>query len=269
LVLVDIDAHGGQLPPALATGLLPGIDLGAEPIPHSAWENPARFRDGRDSLTLLARLRGGPRPWPSGPEHQPVIAATPSGGTHLWYQAPANGLRQALADPQGRYGLAWQVDIKAGWSYGIAPGAVTAVGTYRLRSGDSKRPGRMPAWLAAEVQRVSGPRPPSLPADSTSPGLPGGSGPAAYLTTVVTRGAARLAAMTDGRQRALSALAYQAGGLLRWSGLDGDQVTGQLIDAGTASGLSPSLAERAVRRAFANGIARPLTSPRSRGYRAS
>jgi hypothetical protein len=112
LVLVDIDAHGGQLPPALATGLLPGIDLGAEPIPHSAWENPARFRDGRDSLTLLARLRGGPRPWPSGPEHQPVIAATPSGGTHLWYQAPADGLRQALADPQGRYGLAWQVDIK-------------------------------------------------------------------------------------------------------------------------------------------------------------
>jgi hypothetical protein len=188
---------------------------------------------------------------------------------HLWYRAPANGLRQALADPQGRYGLAWQVDIKAGWSYGIAPGAVTAVGTYRLRSGDSKRPGRMPAWLAAEVQRVSGPRPPSLPAGSTSPGLPGGSGPAAYLTTVVTRGAARLAAMTDGRQRALSALAYQAGGLLRWSGLDGDQVTGQLIDAGTASGLSPSLAERAVRRAFANGIARPLTSPRSRGYRAS
>ena len=130
LVLVDIDAHDGQHPPAIATGLLPGIDLAAEAIPRSAWDDPAAFRDGRDSLILLARLRGGRRPWPTGSEHQPVTAATPSGGTHLWYQAPADGLRQALADPHGRYGLAWQVDLKAGWSYGIAPGAATAVGTY-------------------------------------------------------------------------------------------------------------------------------------------
>jgi hypothetical protein len=44
LILVDIDAHGGQHPPLLATGLLPGIDLAAEPTravrgrtrPHSA-----------------------------------------------------------------------------------------------------------------------------------------------------------------------------------------------------------------------------------------
>jgi hypothetical protein len=62
LVLVDIDAHGGPHPPRLATGLLPGIDLAAEPIPRDAWANPARFRDGRDSLALLARVRGGPAP---------------------------------------------------------------------------------------------------------------------------------------------------------------------------------------------------------------
>ena len=99
LLLVDIDAHGGLPPPHLATGLLPGIDLAAEPIPRDAWDDPGRFRDGRDTLTLLARLRGGPKPWPSGPGHQPVTAATPSGGVHLWYQAPAPNLRQALADP--------------------------------------------------------------------------------------------------------------------------------------------------------------------------
>ncbi len=57
LVLIDIDAHDGPHPPAIATGLLPGIDLAAEPIPRSAWDDPAAFRDGRDSLTLLARLR--------------------------------------------------------------------------------------------------------------------------------------------------------------------------------------------------------------------
>jgi hypothetical protein len=243
LVLVDIDAHGDQLSATLATGLLPGIDLAAEPVPRGAWDNPAAFRDGRDTLILLARVRGGPRPWPAGPGQQPAAVATPSGGTHLWYRAPTAGLRQALSDSQGRYGLAWQVDIKAGWSYGIAPGAVTTAGAYRVRGGDLAAPGRMPAWLAREITRVSAPRPPQPSAGSDRSG-PGGPGPAAYLATVIGRGAVRLAAMTDGRKRALSALAYHAGGLLDWSGLTRDHVAGQLVDAGIASGLPPGIATR-------------------------
>ena len=262
LVLVDIDAHTDQLPPRLATGLLPGIDLGAEPIPREAWDDPASFRDGRDTLTLLARLRGGADSWPGGPEHQPVTAATPSGGVHLWYQAPAPNLRQALADPAGRYGLAWQIDLKAGWSYGIAPGAVTTAGAYPVRGGDPTRPGRMPGWFAREVIRATttAPRQPATP-----PPLPssGGSGPAAYLTAVINRGAVQLAATTDGRKRALSALAYHAGGLLQWAGADQDHVAGQLIDAGTAAGLAPRDATRIVHRAIANGISRPVAQPGS------
>jgi Bifunctional DNA primase/polymerase, N-terminal len=260
LVLVDIDAHGGPHPPHLATGLLPGIDLATEPIPASDWDDPARFRDGRDGLALLARLRGGPRPWPTGPEHQPVTVATPSGGVHLWYQAPAGGLRQALADPQGRYGLAWQVDLKAGWSYGIAPGAATTAGTYQVRGGDPIRPGRMPNWLAREVIRATTAAPPRHIA---RPPLPtsGGPGPAAYLATVINRGAAQLAAMTDGRKRALSALAYHAGGLLDWSGLAREHVASQLTDAGTAAGLGPGISVRIVNRAIANGIDRPVMRP--------
>jgi Bifunctional DNA primase/polymerase, N-terminal len=257
LVLIDIDAHGGQHPPRLATGLLPGIDLAAEPIPTSAWDDPARFRDGRDTLILLARLRGGPRPWPAGPDHQPVTTATPSGGVHLWYKAPANGLRQALSDPHGRYGLAWQVDIKAGWSYGIAPGASTSKGTYQVRDGDLARPGRMPAWLAREVIRATtavSPRPVTSPPSPRS----GGPGRAAYLTTVIGRGAAQLAAMTDGRKCALSALAYQAGGLLAWSGLPREHIARQLTDAGAAAGLPPRVSARIVSRAIANGEARPI-----------
>jgi hypothetical protein len=262
LVLVDIDAHCGQLPPRLATGLLPGIDLAAEPIPRGTWDNPAQFADGRDTLTLLARLRGGPRPWPADSEHQPVSAASPSGGVHLWYRAPAAGLRQALADPQGRYGLAWQVDLKAGWSYGIAPGAATTVGTYQLRGGDPAQPGHMPAWLAREVIRVTAT--PVRPAISPPRSRPGGSGPTAYLATVIGRGAAQLAAMSDGRKRALSALAYQAGGLLAWSGLDREHIVSQLADAGIAAGLAPRISARIVNRAITNGIARPITPPGSR-----
>ena len=263
LVLVDIDAHGGQLPPRLATGLLPGIDLAAEPIPASFWNDPVRFRDGRDTLTLLALLRGGPARGRPDPEHQPVTSATPSGGAHLWYQAPADGLRQALADPRGRYGLAWQVDLKAGWSYGIAPGAVTTVGAYQIRGGDPARPGRMPAWLAREVVRAT--TAPARPAAPPPRLRPAGAGPAAYLAAVIDRGAAQLVTLTDGRKRALSALAYQAGGLLTWSGLDREHIVGQLADAGATAGLTPSVSARIVNRAIANGIARPITPPGSRG----
>ena len=260
LVLIDIDAHRADLPPRLTTGLLPGIDLAAEPIPAGQWDDPARFRDGRDALILLTRLRGGSRPWPSGPEHQPVTVSTPSGGAHLWYQAPADDLRQVLSDPRGRYGLAWQVDIKAGWSYGIAPGAVTATGTYQLRGGDPTCPGRMPAWLAREVIRAAT-APSPRAASSTPPSEPGGPGPAAYLATVISRGAVELAAMTDGRKRALSALAYYVGGLLVWSGQAREQVVSQLIDAGAATGLRTGEAARIVRRALTNGEVRPLTPP--------
>jgi hypothetical protein len=88
-----------------------------------------------------------------------------------------------------------------------------------------------------------------------------GSGPAAYLATVISRGATQLANLTDGRKRALSALAYHAGGLLAWSGLDREHVTGQLIDAGITAGLSPGGSARIVDRALANGLAQPVTPP--------
>jgi hypothetical protein len=263
LVLIDVDNHGGPLPADLATGLLPGIDLAAEPLPRHLWDDPARYRAGRDTLHLLAGLRGGPRPCRPGPGHRPVTVTTPSGGTHLWYTAPAiDGLHQVLADPAGRYGLAWQVDLKAGWSYGVAPGATTRKGTYHVTGGNLARPGHMPDWLAAQVRRVTAPRPAPNRPQATAVG--DGRGPAAYLATVIARGASRLAGMTDGRQRALSALAYHVGGLLGWSGVDVGQVTGQLVDAGTASGLPASLATRIVRRAITNGINRPVTPPGSR-----
>jgi len=257
LVLVDIDAHADELPPVLATGLLPGIDLAAENVPRCRWDDPRRFRDGRDTLRLLAELRGGPETWPADPARQPVAVTTPSAGRHLWYQAPADGLRQALSDTRGRYGLAWQVDIKAGWSYGIAPGTVTAAGTYQIAGGDPGQPGRMPGWLAREIIRVAAPRAAPPPA----PAVAGRPGPAArrYLDTVINRGADRLALLDDGRKRALAALAYQTGGLLAWSGHSEDEVIERLTTAGTATGMPAGQARRIVTRSLANGLKRPLT----------
>jgi hypothetical protein len=261
LTLIDIDNHDAPLPTDPAAGLLPGIDLAAEGVPKSLWSDHTPFRDGRDSLRLLARLRGGEHPWPTDPAHQPVTVTTPSGGRHLWYRAPADNLRQAL-DP---HSIAWQVDIKAGWSYGIAPGATTHKGTYRTTSGNPADPGRMPGWLECEVVRVADRREhrPRVPPARLRPRRYGGNeqGPATYLTIVINRGTARLATLTDGRKRALAALAYQTGGLLEWSGLPHGQVTEQLTAAGTTAGLAYTTAARIVRRSLTRGLAEPLPEP--------
>ncbi|GAA0968869.1 bifunctional DNA primase/polymerase [Actinocorallia libanotica] len=256
LVLIDLDTHADQPPADPAAELLPGIDLAAKNIPA---EQLADIRSGRDVLLLLAKLRGGPRPWPTGPEHQAVVVTTPSGGRHLWYRAPPGiDLRQAIGE------LGWQIDIKAGWSYGIAPSALTRRGPYTVLAGDPARPGRMPAWLEHEVRRAASRRalPKGLPKPLPTQVRPSGqAGPSAYLTTVIERGAAELTRLHDGRQRALSALAYKAGGLLAWSGLPRSDVETRLIDIGTASGLPDRLARRVVTRAIANGVARPLPEP--------
>ena len=253
LILIDIDTHTDTPPEHPETELLPGIDLRAEPA-AAGWQHEP-YRDGRDSLRLLARLRGGPQPWPGDPAHQPVIADTPSGGRHLWYQAPAPDLHQAVPPKP----LAWQVDIKAGSSYGLAPGTRTAAGTYAHRSGSIATPGTLPAWLAREVTRVCGPRPQPAPtpARHTPHGTPG-NGPAGYLRTVLERGADDLARLKDGRKTALAALAYKAGGYLEYSGLSETEVLDTLTAAGTASGLTHREAERTARRSLENGKRRPL-----------
>jgi hypothetical protein len=257
LVLIDIDTHGKPLPAHLATGLLPGIDLACEPINPELW-NHSGHRDGRDTLRLLAQLRGGPRPWPTDPAHQPVTAHTPSGGRHLWYRAPAGQLHQALG------ALAWQVDIKAGWSYGLAPGTTTANGTYQHTGGDPAHPGDPPPWLTREITRVATPKP-APPAPNRVTAAPtNATGPANYLRTVIDRGAAAFATAGDGRKQSLAALAYKAGGYLQWSGIPETEVIDRLISAGTNSGLSYRTAERTARRSLDTGKTRPLAPPQRR-----
>ena len=263
LTLIDIDNHDDPVPEDLATGLLPGIDLTTERLPEAHWQRREAYRDGRDSLKILARLRGGERPWPTDPEHQPLTVTTPSGGRHLWYQAPAEDLHQALSHPRG---IAWQVDIKAGHSYGIAPGATSRKGLYAITGGNIDAPGQMPEWLAHEVKRVAGRHEhrPIAPRPRPRPNAIPGRGPAAYLTTVINRGSAQLATLTDGRKTALAALAYQIGGLLEWSGLPHDTTADQLITAGISAGLPHNIAARIVHRSLMRGIDQPLKEPETR-----
>ena len=256
LILIDIDTHTDTPPQHPETQLLPGIDLRTEPA-AAGWET-GPYRDGRDALRLLARLRGGPHPWPADQAHQPVIADTPSGGRHLWYRTPAENLHQAVP-PKG---LAWQVDVKAGRSYGLAPETRTAAGAYTHRTGDLANPGHLPAWLAREVTRVCSPRP-EPPHTPSRPLAVTGGGHGNYLRTLIANGAEKMhrdyQITGDGRKAALAALAYKAGGYLAYSGLPETEVIDQLITAGTNIGLTYRVAERTACRSLENGKTRPLT----------
>ncbi|MEV4253202.1 bifunctional DNA primase/polymerase [Spirillospora sp. NPDC049652] len=253
LVLIDLDVHSDQPPADPGVQLLPGVPVAEEQVPGGF----AGIRNGIDAMHLLARVRGGRRPWPSGPDQQPVSVHTPSGGRHLWYRAPDGHLRQALS------ALGWQIDIKAGWSYGIAPGATMSSGTYAVHAGHLEAPGQMPDWLLKEVRRVAGAKPAPAP-PPVVPSLPSQGNAAGYVRAVLNRGAAELAPLTDGRKAALSALAYKVGGLLTWARLSPADVEDQLVHAGLASGLPDRQARRIVHRALTNGLTRPLPAPSDR-----
>lgn len=271
LCLIDIDTGHEPLPDNLATHLLPGIDLRAEDIPAEAWSTPAQFRDGRDSLSLLARLRGRTNPWPSADHHRPLAAATPSGGAHLWYQTPAPGLHQVIANTRKTrpYGLAWQVDIKAGRSYGIAPGATAAAGLYRPLRGHPASIGTMPPWLAAEVIRVAS-QPPPEPAPHPGPTrrqpAADKSRARAYINAILANRLPHIERLDDGRWTELSALAFRIGGHLAATGIDPEDIPQRLIDAGCAAGLSYRRAENAVNSSLTNGRNRPLPIPATPGH---
>ncbi|MFK0047943.1 bifunctional DNA primase/polymerase [Streptomyces sp. NPDC090741] len=138
LVVIDADRHT-TTPPA-HTLLLPGVAL--------SLQETGSVRDGVDVLRLLARRSGQPDPATGA---LTLTVATPSGGLHLWFRAPArtrwcssNG-----GDHRGRR-LGWQLDVRATGGLVVAPGTTTAAGAYRI-VGPARSPALLPTWLAGQL----------------------------------------------------------------------------------------------------------------------
>ncbi|MFF2631154.1 bifunctional DNA primase/polymerase [Kitasatospora griseola] len=141
LVVIDVDAHAATVPDR--SRLLPGID-----IPNHV--DLTGLANGFHTLGLLAALRGKPSP---ADDTGTLRVRTPSGGTHVWYQAhPHLAVRSSSGSGKTR-ALAWQVDVRAHGGYIIAPGTTTTAGTYTA-IGDTRTPAPLPTWLAAELLRT-------------------------------------------------------------------------------------------------------------------
>ena len=135
LVVIDLDTHGA-LP---AEWQLPGIT------------------DGRDVLAQLCEWAG--QPWPC-----TYAVATPSGGQHLYYRAPAGA---DIRNSAGKIGPL--VDVRASGGYVIGAGSAADGHSYDVLTEGGPQP--LPRWLA---RLLTTPQKPQYPRNDPVPG-PGGA----------------------------------------------------------------------------------------------
>lgn len=246
LVVLDLDCHRTDPPDDVAT-FLPGVQLPDDLVPSSIWH-------GEDALALLCEIRRAPLLTLA-----PTTMAirTPTGGLHLWYRV-ADGMGWS---PDARGKLGWQIDIRAGWSYAVAPGVTTSAGTY-TRVSETTTPEQLPAWLAAELARVGLRKPPAGAPRQRRPRAPwrspdiGGRG---YVAAAVSRELDAVAHSHGGINDQLGRSAFSLGQLVGAGLLERDAVHQAITDAAASAGVDPgeSKAQSTIRRALEAGMQKP------------
>ncbi|MEB3368059.1 bifunctional DNA primase/polymerase [Saccharopolyspora mangrovi] len=173
--------------------------------PKTGWVWPGSWNRrgvscGLDVLAVLAEQAGATVP-------ATYTVATPSGGRHFYFRAPAD---LALRNTSGVLGPL--IDTRAGGGYVVAPGSVTSEGVYELV--DDAEPVDLPGWLVQRLARrpaaaVSVPR--EIPAMRAS----------RYVAAAVRNECERLAATGTGAQnQALFTAALALGRLVAGGAVD-------------------------------------------------
>lgn len=156
-----------------------------QPKPGWVWPegwNSRGVASGLDVLTVLADRAEATVP-------ATYTVATPSGGRHFYFRAPA-GMR--LRNTNGDHGgLGPLIDTRAGGGYVVAPGSITPDGVYELIN-DSE-PVELPAWL---VQALA----PKAPAAVSAPREIPAVRASRYVAAAVRNECDRLAATGTGAQ---------------------------------------------------------------------
>ena len=232
LVVVDLDPARGQAPPP-------------------PWD-AAGVSHGRQVLAILAQRAGVALPAAT------FAVATPSGGQHLYFLAPAGVTVRNTAGALG-----WRVDTRA------AGGFVVAAGSARWVSGRLRRytvtdpapPALLPAWLSTALTTHATSRRPAGDGVGLGEGL--GELAGAYVTAAVDAEARAVTRAAPGTRNSTLFRAAAALGELVGAGLvTADVVTDVLRRAAAihcgVGGFTPAEADRAI----SNGLARGRRHPR-------
>jgi hypothetical protein len=202
------------------------------------WDRPG-IRTGADVLETLAVEAG---------EHgidETYTVSTPSGGTHLYYTAPAG---MEFRNTAGSLG--WLVDTRAGGGYVVAAGSQVDGRGYVVEADGPAA--ELPAWLAARLRPAE--LPPQRPVQVTLPNGRAG----AYLRAAVE---AELARVTGSPGRAHNTALYRAsialGQLVAGGDLDERDVTAWLTDAAGQVGQQPGETARTIASGLRAGARRP------------
>lgn len=206
------------------------------------WHDEPGIVDGKDVLATLAGRAG--QGWPS-----TFTVATPSGGWHLYFRAPAG---RAIGNrPAGPL-----IDVRGGGEsnggYVLGPGSVLNGRAYTVVDGQDPVP--LPGWIADLLdprEPVTRPVAPVV----TMPRSPGGRYADKALLGEIER---VLQATEGGRNHALNRAAYSLGQLVAGGHLSQEVVATALHQAGEAAGLDAG----EVRRTVASGLTSGLRQPR-------
>ena len=245
------------LPPGRA-GLVV-IDLDTPKPGEAAPPEWARFdiSCGADVLAALAEQTGLPTT-----EALPATyaVATPSGGRHLYYEAPAGTELRNTTGDRGN-GLGWLIDTRAHGGYVVAAGSITPAGPYRVL--DDRAPVPLPGWLVARL------RPPALPAAPAGPIRTGVGRRARYLDAAKNAETARVInAPPRGRNFALYCAAKALGELVAGGALAEHEAYAVLIDAASRHIAIGAYSHRQADQTIASGFrAGARTAPPDRGRR--
>ena len=233
LVVVDLDPARGQAPPP-------------------PWDT-AGVTHGRQVLAILAERAGAALPTAT------FTVATPSGGQHLYFLAPAGVTVRNTAGALG-----WRVDIRAAGGFVVAAGSCRWVNgrTRRYTVTDPAPPVPLPDWLTTSLTARGAPRPANDGRACLGEGLVEQAG--AYVAAAIDAEARAVTRAAPGTRNSTLFRAAAALGELVGAGLvTADTVTDMLRRAAAVhcgvDDFTPTEADRTI----SNGLTRGRRNPRS------
>ncbi|GAA4874353.1 bifunctional DNA primase/polymerase [Pseudonocardia benzenivorans] len=228
----------------LATGPagLVVIDCDTQRDPDEA--PPAEWAGAGGGLDVLRRLADQAGALPA-----TFTVATPSGGTHFYYRAPAGA---ELRNTAGLLG--WKIDTRAHGGYVVAAGSTTPAGAYTVT--DARDPVELPGWLFARL------RPPPPPAIPAGPIRTGTGRRARYLDAALRAETARVHdAPASQRNASLYVAAVALGQLVAGGSLTEPEARAVLTSAAARHlalrAYSPRQAEQTITSGLRAGAKRP------------